>query len=40
LYRDDRWSAVAKYGEVVRRSLEVLENRGEIVAKGEGYRLA
>ncbi|GAA5887429.1 hypothetical protein JCM16303_004280 [Sporobolomyces ruberrimus] len=40
LYRDDRWSAVAKYGEVVRRSLQVLENWGEIVPKGEGYRLA
>lgn len=40
LNRDDRWSAVAKYGEVVKRSLEVLENWGEVVASGEGYRLA
>ncbi|GAA5964542.1 hypothetical protein JCM3765_005228 [Sporobolomyces pararoseus] len=40
LYRDDRWSAVAKYGEVVRRSLELLEEWGEIVQKGEGYKLA
>ncbi|GAA5904395.1 OB-fold nucleic acid binding domain-containing protein [Sporobolomyces salmoneus] len=40
MYRDDRWSSVAKYGEVVRRSLEVLENWGEIEESGEGFRLA
>ncbi|GAA5996241.1 hypothetical protein JCM5350_007001 [Sporobolomyces pararoseus] len=40
LYRDDRWSAVAKYGEVVKRSLELLEEWGEIVETGEGFRLA
>ncbi|GAA6019575.1 hypothetical protein JCM11491_001342 [Sporobolomyces phaffii] len=38
LYRDDRWSAVAKYGEVVRRALEVLEGWGTIRSIGEGYK--
>jgi len=40
LYRDDRWSAVAKYGEVVKRSLELLEEREEIVSSGKGFSLA
>ncbi|GAA5940108.1 uncharacterized protein JCM15063_001709 [Sporobolomyces koalae] len=38
MYRAHRWTAVAKYGEVVTRSLEVLEKRGDLRAQGQGYR--